>query len=100
MSDTLTHPNPPTATPRRHPDIFTAEEAVAYLHLESVRSLDTLRDEGLLTGHRPVGKGYLYHREDLDTCALKMFGKGSTKTNHEATTAHRDRSLRISGGAR
>ena len=30
---------------RTHPDLFTPEEAAAYLHLPSVESLRTLRDK-------------------------------------------------------
>ncbi len=69
---------------RKHPDLFTREEAAAYLHLSSVRSLETLRkppEKGGfgLSGHRPTGRGYLYHREELDKVALRMIGKGASR---------------------
>lgn len=60
---------------RRHPDIFTPEEAAEYLHLDSVRSLDTLRAEYGLIGHRGLGQGFLYSREDLDNAWLAYIGK-------------------------
>jgi hypothetical protein len=59
----------------RHPDLFTPEEAAAYLHLDSVRGLETLRKDYGLVGHAGVNKSYLYHREDLDRCALRICGK-------------------------
>jgi hypothetical protein len=62
------------APPRRHPDVFTAEEAVAYLHLEGEGSLDWLVGKSFLRREK-VGRVYLYHREDLDACARLMFGK-------------------------
>lgn len=49
---------------RRHPDLFTAEEAAAYLRLASERSLETLREQWGLRP-LPIGRG-LYHRRDLD----------------------------------
>lgn len=73
----MTPMTPPTnpAAPRRHPDIFTPDEAAAYLHLDSVRGLETLRREFGLVGHQGVNKAYIYHRDDLDRCALRMCGK-------------------------
>ena len=59
---------------RKHPDLFTAEEAAAYLHLESVNSLRTMRDQFGLIGH-PAGKGFVYWREDLDNTALRIVGR-------------------------
>lgn len=59
----------------RHPDLFTPEEAAVYLHLDSVRSLEILRTDFGLVGHKGVGKSYIYHREDLDAVALRMVGK-------------------------
>jgi hypothetical protein len=60
--------------PRRHPNIFTAAEAAAYLGLDSERSLETLRRDFHLIGHRPAGKAYLYWKAELDRVAAKMFG--------------------------
>ena len=59
---------------RRHPDLFTAEEAADYLRLESVNSLRTIRDQFGLVGHT-AGKGYVYWREDLDNAALRIVGR-------------------------
>jgi hypothetical protein len=59
---------------RLHPDVFTAEEAAAYLHLENVATLEWLREKDCLIGHI-IGKAYMYHREDLDDCAGRMFDK-------------------------
>lgn len=60
---------------RKHPDLFTPDEAAEYLHLDSVRGLDTLRKDFGLTGYAGVGKSYLYWREDLDNVALKIVGR-------------------------
>lgn len=65
----------PVLFPRRHPLIFTRSEAAAYLGLKSTRSLRTVEKEFGLQGHRPAGKEKLYHREELDDAAKKMFGK-------------------------
>jgi hypothetical protein len=59
---------------RVHADIFTPLEAANYLKFSTERSLETLRKHYNLVAHR-VGKSYFYHREDLDACALRMFGK-------------------------
>src|SRR4051812_15530435 len=58
---------------RRNPDIFTPDEAVEYLRLESERSLEFIRKEYDLVGTR-IGKGFLYHRRHLDACINRMFG--------------------------
>jgi hypothetical protein len=63
---------------RRHPDLFTPEEAAAYLHLDSVRGLETLRRDYGLTGYEGVNKSYLYHREDLDSVAMRIVGRDPT----------------------
>lgn len=60
---------------RRHPDIFTSEEAAAYLRLQSVETLASCRVEYGLQTLAGLTKGYLYHREDLDLCVKRMFGK-------------------------
>lgn len=59
----------------KHPDIFTPAEAVEYLHLDGPDQLETVRREYGLVGFRPVGKGFLYWREDLDKAAERMFGR-------------------------
>lgn len=61
---------------RTHPDLFTPDEAAAYLHLDSVRSLETLREHFGLIGFGGVNRGFLYWREDLDKCALRIVGRG------------------------
>lgn len=65
----------PVSFPRRHPSIFTRAEATAYLGLKSTRSLHSVEKDFGLTGHRPAGREKLYHRDDLDRAAEKMFGK-------------------------
>lgn len=74
----MTPPHQQAATAeagRRHPDLFTAEEAAAYLHLDSVEQLRNLRDNYGLQGYPGVGKGFMYWREDLDNCALRIVGR-------------------------
>lgn len=61
---------------RKHQDLFTPDEAATYLHLPSVESLRTLREKGLLVGHSGWTTYLIYHREDLDACALRMCGRG------------------------
>lgn len=73
---------------RIHPDIFTPDEAVSYLRLESERTLDWLQENFGLR-HQVIGSVRRYHREDLDACALRAFGKG------EQVEA-----LRLAGGRR
>lgn len=58
---------------RHHPDLFSPDEAAAYLHLDSTATLDTFRQRGWLEGYR-AGKGLLYWRADLDDCALRIVG--------------------------
>jgi hypothetical protein len=84
MSDTMK---------RRHPDLFTPDEAAEYLHLEGPQCLAALRDAYQLTGRR-VGKGFMYHREELDTCALRIFDKDAQWQAHEQPR------LKLSGGRR
>jgi hypothetical protein len=66
----------------RHPDLFTAAEAAVYLHLADnleaaqsakdwERTLETLRADGL-RGVK-MGRGFMYHREDLDAVILKKW---------------------------
>lgn len=64
--------------PRRHPDLFTAAEALEYLHLppDSIGTLDSLRDrfKGFREAGRRIGKEYTYHRRDLDKLVDEIFG--------------------------
>lgn len=60
---------------RKHPDIFTPEEAADYLHLDSVRKLEACEQEAGLVGQSIPGIGVRYHREDLDKCAMRMAGR-------------------------
>ena len=64
----------PAPVPLRHPDVFTADEAAAYLHLENVATLDWLVENKFLTRQK-IGRGFMYHKSDLDQCAYLMFGK-------------------------
>ena len=57
---------------RRHPDLFTPEEAAAYLCVE-VAQLPTLKKDFGLLGHS-VGKATVYWRKDLDAAAFKIVG--------------------------
>jgi hypothetical protein len=75
-----------------HPDLFNPDEAAAYLHLDSVRGLETLRNEYGLIGHKGVNKSYIYHREDLDAVALRIVGKDRT------WAAQNGGGLKIGGG--
>lgn len=92
MPETREKPLPLMAA-RQHPDLFTPEEAASYLHLDSVRGLETCRDDFGLIGHKGVNKAYLYHREDLDLCALRMCGK-----DQEWRRPGRETRLKIAGG--
>ena len=78
---------------RTHPDLFSPEEAAAYLRLPSVKSLEKLRQKGLLTGYDGWTVYMLYHREDLDRCALRMCGRdpGAGKPNKGDFTPRRQR---------
>lgn len=61
--------------PRKHPDLFTPEEAAEYLHLPSVETLKTLREKKVLVGFPDWTRYTIYHREDLDDCAARMCGR-------------------------
>lgn len=63
------------ATETRHPELYTPEEAAAYLRLTSEKALEKLRKDGLLQGYNGYTPYYLYHREDLDRCAARMCGR-------------------------
>jgi hypothetical protein len=75
----------------KHPDIFTPEEAVEYLHLKDERELRTLREDFGLVGFPGVGKGFMYWREDLDRAALRWFGRD------KEWAVKRGRGMRITG---
>lgn len=67
--------NDPLAFPRRHPDLFSTEEAVAYLHLDGPRGLETCREKFGLAGYQGPNKSLMYWREDLDACAKRIVGR-------------------------
>jgi hypothetical protein len=61
---------------RKHPDLFTPEEAAEYLHLDpetGKRTLETLREKHGLVGQQ-MGKGFMYHRRNLDEVVNRVFG--------------------------
>jgi hypothetical protein len=60
---------------RKHPDVFTAEEAAMYLHCDSERSLENIRAQFGLVGYPGFGKALRYYRDDLDAVAMKMLGR-------------------------
>lgn len=65
--------------PRRHPDLFTEDEAVEYLRLKSERSLETIDKH---YGLKPLclGKDPVYHREDLDRVVEKAVKREENPT--------------------
>lgn len=78
---------------RRHPDIFTAEEAAAYLGLDSVRGLDPLRQRWGLKP-LPISRG-IYHRADLDAVVERAMGQRDRRS--KSVPAGRDTKLKIGG---
>lgn len=61
---------------RKHPDVFTPEEAVEYLHLDpetGLRTLETMREKHGLVGVQ-MGKGFMYHKRNLDALVERVFG--------------------------
>lgn len=60
--------------PARHPDVFTADEAAAYLRLPSVRAFNRRRREHGFKGVR-AGGTWLYSRASLDALKLMVFGE-------------------------
>lgn len=77
---------------RKHPDLFTPEEAATYLHLDSERGLETLREKFGLIAHAGINRSFIYWREDLDRVALRIVGRDRT---HERVD--KNRPLRIAG---
>jgi hypothetical protein len=63
------------AEDRKHPDLFTAEEAAAYLRLDCIETLARLRKDFGLVGFTGINKSMVYWREDLDKCALRIVGR-------------------------
>lgn len=59
---------------RIHPDLFTPQEALEYLHMpyDSDRSFDTFKEQGILTG-AAFGRTTLYHRDELDALVIHKF---------------------------
>lgn len=95
---------------RRHPDVFTGQEAIAYLHLDSIvdgpeRTLETLRKEYGLVGQRIGAREYLYHRANLDAVVDRVFGLHAAKgqslplptATKPAPVAHREPRLKMGG---
>jgi hypothetical protein len=77
------------AEPRRHPDLFTAEQAAQYLHLDEMhddgqgagvmeKALRTLRTliERRLLAPTPIGKHNMFHRANLDHCVQQLIVTG------------------------
>ena len=60
---------------RRHPDLFTDEEALIYLHREpgDTSILETLREKHDLIGFK-IGNRYVYHRKHLDNLVIRLAG--------------------------
>ncbi len=81
-------------TDRRHPDVFTGAEALAYLHLDgkaTERTLEHLRDHHDLASFR-IGNATLYHKSVLDGLVLRLAGVnavavGRTERQIEAGSA-------------
>lgn len=78
----------------KHPDIFNPQEAAEYLHLDSPESLRTLRAKSILVGYEGWAKHMIYHRADLNLCALKMCGK----ENAIPATVKPLKTMRMTGG--
>lgn len=62
-----------TEEQERHPDVFTAEEAAAFLKFPSLRCFNFERRRQGVKGHR-AGNSVLYPRETLDAMRKRMFG--------------------------
>jgi len=80
---------------RRHPDLFTAEQAACYLHLDEMHSDDGRRDgnvtekalrtlrtliEQRCLAPTPIGKHNMFHRVNLDRCVEKLMSNSSVPT--------------------
>lgn len=84
---------------RQHPDLFTAEEAIAYLRLDSESTLQTLREKW---GLRPLpigNKSGLYHREHLDDVVRRALSNQKSDQQLGELQGARPQ-LRISKGQR
>lgn len=85
---------------RRHPDVFSAAEALAYLHRDPVADanlIETLRDKGVLIGTK-IGRELMFHREELDAAVMLLFSdvlKPIRDVNAERRTAQPDTGPRI-----
>lgn len=77
---------------RKHPELYTPEEAAEYLRLTSAKALDKLRSDGLLKGYGGYTPYYLYHREDLDRCAARMCGRDPDEGKPRKQTLDLDKS--------
>jgi hypothetical protein len=56
-----------------HPDVFTPEEAVAYLKMPSLRCFNNSRRRHNIKATR-FGREIRYSREELDALRKKLFG--------------------------
>jgi hypothetical protein len=92
-------PPPPRELPARdvprHPDVFRPEEAAVYLHLDSVRSLETLERDFGLKSFGGVNRCRMFHRRELDKVVEKMFAIGE-----EAEGRIGQQAMKMSGGRR
>lgn len=82
---------------RRHPDLFTADEAAEYLHQPgNPRLMDTLREKKLVEGAK-VGKELMFHRQELDAAMVNIFfGESIKKEKAQPATGPR-LNMRIGG---
>jgi hypothetical protein len=75
---------------RQHPDLFTAVEALAYLHrpckdplnptAAELAVLQTLKENHGLWG-RHIGRELAYHRLALDQVVLRLFGMDQAQSD-------------------
>jgi hypothetical protein len=88
------------ADAKAHPDLYKPDEAAEYLRLTSAKALDKLRSEGLLKGYDGYTPYYLYHREDLDRCAMRMCGRDPDAGKPKGVELDLDKKpgLKIAGG--
>ena len=80
--------------PRRHPDLFTPDEAAAYLALKSPCALETIRKR---YGLAPIawGKKHVYHRADLDAAVERAHREGQHTSGRRGRGA--DTKLTLTG---
>lgn len=83
---------------RRHPDIFTAAEALAYLHAATgtERTLETLRTTHKLPSSK-IGYETVYHRAHLDALVLRIFGLDQRMRAKPVADKRQPESMRLVG---